>query len=72
MPDFKSLSSHHETRYSKWAGSPNGYAPDMQKCAESVTPTGQWISSQCSRARGHGDEQAFCKQHAKWHTTSKL
>lgn len=39
------------------------HRPD--RCAETVSDRhGFWHSSQCSRKRGHGPEQAFCKQHS--------
>lgn len=65
MAEYNSMSSHHSTRYGQWAGSPNGSATNKNGCAEQVWPKGQWHSSQCARKRGHGPEEAFCKQHAK-------
>ena len=56
-------------RYGCWAGKPNGNAEDLTRCAESVRGSGggfsSFISVQCSRARGHGLNGEYCKQHAK-------
>lgn len=38
-----------------------GYRPEQ--CAEPVSTKDGWGYSQCSRNRGHGPEQAYCKQH---------
>lgn len=51
--------------YGRWAGKPNGTKPDYARCAEHVF--GSYYSHQCSRKRGHGPDQAYCKQHAKKH-----
>lgn len=37
------------------------YRPEQ--CAGSVSTKDGWGYSQCSRKRGHGPEQAYCKQH---------
>lgn len=53
MSEEWTLSSFHKKTYS----------PD--RCAESVWDRiGGWHHYQCSRKRGHGPEQAFCKQHS--------
>jgi len=36
---------------------------DPSRCAGRVMDRYWWESSQCSRKRGHGPEQAYCKQH---------
>ena len=51
MYDFIVPSSHHR----------KGYRPE--RCAAGVSGHGGWRTYQCSRKRGHGPEQAYCKQH---------
>jgi len=52
-------------RYGKWAGDPEGVAEDKTRCVESVYHIFRdFISSQCSRKRGHGPDGLYCKQHA--------
>ena len=50
-------------RYGKWSGNPRGHTQNQTKCVEYVL--GDHISRQCSRNRGHGLGELFCKQHGK-------
>lgn len=59
------MTGRHQDKYGQWAGNPNGQKADLARCAQSVTPKGEWVSRQCSRARGFGPDQAYCKIHAK-------
>jgi hypothetical protein len=52
-------------RYGAWAGSPKGRIEDTSKCAEQVRPDKSWVQRQCSRERGYGPNQEYCKMHAK-------
>lgn len=50
--------------YGMWGGNPKGTAPKLDKCCESVCGSGRGdMPHQCNRARGHGPNQAYCKQH---------
>lgn len=51
--------------YGSWAGNPRGNREDKECCAESVADG--VLFHQCRRARGHGKDGLFCKQHAKKH-----
>lgn len=55
------MSSFHKKAYGKWGGNPNGRPPDLSKCAAEIR--NNYRLYQCTRARGHGPEQAFCKMH---------
>ena len=58
------LSSLHRKRYGTWAGNPTGNPAMPDKCCENVWPAGRFMfPHQCNRARGHGPERAYCKQH---------
>lgn len=59
------MSPEYQREYGQWAGNPRGQKPDLSKCAKGVYSNGSYIESQCCRARGHGPDQAYCKQHAK-------
>lgn len=63
---YLNRANYHE-RYGVWSGKPKGSRPDYSKCAESVLRSGEWISHQCSRNRGHGPGRAYCRQHAKYY-----
>ena len=52
-------SSYHKKVY----GRNNRISADPNLCAEEVASKDGWAYSQCSRKRGHGSEQAYCKQH---------
>jgi hypothetical protein len=52
--------------YGAWAGFPQGHKPDYAHCCEEVTPNergGYARRYQCQRKRGHGPDEAYCKQH---------
>lgn len=53
----------YKERYGAWAGNPQGRAPDLTRCCETVHRQGDWISTQCNRKRGYGPDKAYCKQH---------
>jgi hypothetical protein len=61
----RALTKYHCERYGSWSGNEQGYKPDPERCAYEVFPVGRYVPQQCSRARGHGPEEAFCAQHAK-------
>ncbi len=48
-------------QYGQWAGNPVGVAEDPAKCVAEVRDG--WHSCQCSRPRGHGPDQEYCRQH---------
>lgn len=53
-------------RYGAWAGNPKGSPEDPTRCRAEVWPRCRgFISAQCSRKRGHGEDGAFCSIHAK-------
>jgi hypothetical protein len=52
-------SSYHKKGY----GRMGSISADPNLCAEEVASKDGWAYSQCSRKRGHGPEQAYCKQH---------
>ena len=52
-------SSFHKKSY----GRMGSISADPNLCAEEVASKDGWAYSQCSRKRGHGSEQAYCKQH---------
>lgn len=57
-------SPHHRQSYGKWAGNPRGTPVDVSRCAESVSSNDRGsIPHQCRKSRGHGPDNAFCKQH---------
>ena len=59
MTDKWELSSFHLQSYG-W----QAWEPKPHLCAEEVADRNSIYSfAQCSRKRGHGPEQAFCKQH---------
>jgi len=63
MTDFTELTSLHPKSYGGWAGYPKGHRPDPARCAQEVPDSRGLLWYQCSRKRGHGPEQAYCKQH---------
>lgn len=50
-------------RYGQWAGDPRGRAYLTAHCAAEVSDG--HLFTQCSRNKGHGPSQLYCKQHAK-------
>ena len=55
------LTSHHKSRYGRWAGMPNGVPAKPENCAEEIFRDHHYW--QCPRKRGYGPEGAYCKQH---------
>jgi hypothetical protein len=53
----------HKERYGQWSGNPKGRNADLTKCAEEVWSG--FLSHQCTRKCGYGEDGVFCKQHAK-------
>lgn len=60
---YTEVSSFHSKAYGQWAGNNAGRKPDPARCCVEVTATTSWVSHQCSRRRGYGPEEAYCKQH---------
>ena len=54
-------------RYGQWAGNPGGHLENTAHCIEEVYTNPPWPGIQCSRKRGHGPDELYCKQHAKRH-----
>ncbi len=54
-----------ERRYDKSALNPKGIAEDKTLCVAEVKDFSGWHFYQCSRKRGYGPEDKYCKQHAK-------
>ena len=53
-------------RYASWAGNPGGVREDITRCALQVHGPGRGMTfHQCSRPRGYGPGNLYCKQHAK-------
>lgn len=50
--------------YGKWAGNNRGVLENVTRCIAEVWGNG-FISYQCSRKRGHGENGLYCKQHAR-------
>lgn len=43
----------------------NKCKPDFERCCAEVASSLGWNWNQCSRKRGYGTDEAYCKQHAK-------
>ena len=54
-----------ERRYGIWAGDAEGQREDRFLCAAEIPAPPSWRHTQCSRRRGYGPGNEFCKQHAK-------
>ena len=56
-----------ERRYGRWVGNRKGVSEDKELCVESVYNDYDRFSrsSQCSRKRGYGPNNLYCKQHAR-------
>ena len=54
-------------RYGRWAGNSYGLPENNASCIIEVAEPGRWIIHyhQCSRKRGYGPDELYCKQHAK-------
>jgi hypothetical protein len=50
-------------RYGQWAGNPSGQAEDPKRCIKSLHDRYHPGGYQCTRARGHGPDGCYCKQH---------
>lgn len=57
------LSNHHAKAYGRWPTNPQGTPPDPARCCDQVLSY-RGLPHQCTRPRGHGPEQAYCKQHS--------
>lgn len=58
------LEDRYPASYGAWATNPEGYKPDLTRCCEAIWTKERWSRQlQCGRKRGHGPDQAFCKQH---------
>ena len=51
-------------RYGEWAGEPHGHPYRPARCAYEVFPH-HGIQYQCTRPKGYGADELFCKQHAR-------
>lgn len=51
--------------YNQWAGNPKGVEENETQCIEEVSDAVGWGHHQCTRKRGYGKNDWFCKQHAK-------
>jgi len=60
------LNQLYPKAYGRWAGRPEGIAPDYTRCCKGVVSReGGWAHEyQCTRKRGYGPDDAYCKQHA--------
>ena len=61
---YRVIFGEYPQAYSQWAGNNKGVPPDYTKCAKRVYPKGSVIDKQCSKPRGHGKGQSYCKRHA--------
>lgn len=57
------MNSQYPKTYGQWSGKPSGYKPDYTRCAAETYDNFRF--HQCSRKRGYGKEESYCKQHAK-------
>lgn len=55
--------SLYPVRYGNWAGNPKGNAPDYDRCCAKLHDRYHPGGYQCTRKRGHGPDEAYCKQH---------
>lgn len=49
--------------YGQWGGNKKGVPEEIEQCVEALYD--RYISRQCSKKRGHGENELYCKQHAK-------
>ena len=62
---FHTIQAQYGLRiYGTWAGNPGGNKENVNHCQADV-PRGFMLFGQCSRNRGHGEGENFCKQHGK-------
>lgn len=65
--DKKDRYGAEDYRYGVWGGCPKGVPKDTNRCAWEIWNGFAPGGKQCSRKRGHGPEQNYCKQHARIH-----
>lgn len=58
------MKEYPKERYGTWAGNPVGFAFDPEQCAYETFFV-KHLPRQCTRKPGHGQNNLFCKQHAK-------
>ena len=58
------MTNQHLKSYGNWAGKPEGFKPNLRKCAAEIFDKYTHHSRQCSFKSGHGTENAYCKIHA--------
>lgn len=51
--------------YGSWAGKPEGFPEDPERCVAEVWHEIVFGFRQCGRFRGHGPDGLYCKQHGK-------
>lgn len=61
----KTKEEAREYRYGVWAGKPDGYPYDNDRCAYETYSNYTRMFYQCTRKPGHGPESLYCKQHSK-------
>lgn len=49
--------------YGSWAGNPADTKPDYNRCCKEVRESNGWHYYQCTRKRGYGPDEAYCKTH---------
>ena len=59
----KTIEEARKFKYGAWAGNPSGNRYNSKRCAYEVW--GEFNEYQCSRKKGHGINDLYCKQHAK-------
>lgn len=57
------LKSHYAAAYGQWAGNQRGSSPDYDLCCATCHDKYHPGGYQCTRKRGYGPDDAFCKQH---------
>lgn len=57
------LTDHYKTKYGIWAGNPRGQPANYEHCCANLRDKYQPGGYQCTRKRGFGPDEAYCKQH---------
>jgi len=57
------LADHYKLRYGVWAGDKTGHAANYDRCCASLHDKYHPGGYQCTRKRGFGPDEAYCKQH---------
>jgi hypothetical protein len=57
------LSERYKKSYGVWAGDRVGHAPDFTRCCTNLHDRYHPGGYQCTRKRGYGPDEAYCKQH---------